>query len=120
MPWKLILFVLCLVIFAVFSVANAGNTCDISFIFAKYENVQIVIALVVSFTLGVLVTLPFVVIGRSKAAKKSSAQKPADAKLSHAEKKAAKKNGAGFEASDDASVDETLGQKSPRGKISLR
>jgi hypothetical protein len=86
---KLILFVVCLVVFAAFSVMNANNKCDINFIFKKFEEVNIVIALVFSFTLGVLFTLPIALAGRARAAKRAE-EKTTNAKMTRAEKKAAK------------------------------
>ena len=125
MPWRLIFFVLCLVLFAVFSVLNAGNICTINYGLGKTE-VAVVIALVVSFTAGVLITLPFVFLRRAKAAQKSEQAKPA--KLTRAEKKAAKQRGAKKDADvpelhtadDDDLIKEKLGMESPRGKISLK
>jgi uncharacterized integral membrane protein len=124
MPWRLILFVLCLVLFAVFSVLNAGSRCTINYVIGKVE-VDVVIALVVSFTAGVLVTLPFVFLRRIKAAKKSEQAKPA--KLSRAEKQAAKRARSKHDedvpelhAADDDLIKEKLGVESPRGKISLK
>jgi uncharacterized integral membrane protein len=128
MPWRLLSFIICLVVFAIFSAVNATNTCNI-WIVKTYENVPIVIALVISFALGALVTLPFAVAGRSKRAKKDAPESGA-AKLTAAEKKAAKaaqkasaKKGGSFPDIDpeaDELIRQKLGQESPRGKFSLK
>jgi hypothetical protein len=115
---KLILFVVCLVVFAAFSVMNANNKCDINFIFKKFEEVNIVIALVISFTLGVLFTLPIAFTGRARAAKR--AEEKSARKMTRAEKKSENRtqswNGpAESDAESDSLIKEKLGMESPRG-----
>jgi uncharacterized integral membrane protein len=127
MPWRLILFIVCLVVFAVFSVANAGNICTISFIVGKTD-VPVVIALVIAFALGVFVTAPLAFIGRSKTIKKAVEAKTAavsgqPAKEQKVSKKAKKNVPASseavpeFESAEDAFIREKTGQESPRGKF---
>ena len=41
MPWKLIFFILCLIIAAVFTGLNLGNSCDINFGFSRLEKVPV-------------------------------------------------------------------------------
>jgi uncharacterized integral membrane protein len=128
MPWRLLFFIICLVVFAIFSAVNATNTCNI-WIIKTYQDVPVVIALVISFALGAIVTLPFAVAGRSKRAKKDADASEA-AKLTPAQKKAAKlaqkasaKKGGSFPDIDpeaDELIRQKLGQESPRGKISLK
>lgn len=66
MPWKLIFFILCLIIAAVFTGLNLGNSCDISFGFSRLEKVPVFLTILFSFSAGILITLPFVFIGRRK------------------------------------------------------
>lgn len=66
MPWKLIFFILCLIIAAVFTGLNLGNSCDINFGFSRLEKVPVFLTILFSFAAGILITLPFVFIGRHK------------------------------------------------------
>ncbi|MBE6351114.1 MAG: hypothetical protein E7062_10275 [Spirochaetaceae bacterium] len=59
MPWKLIFFIIFLVIATVFIGYNLDNRCNISFVFFQLENIPIFISLAGAFTLGILVVLPF-------------------------------------------------------------
>lgn len=73
MPWKLVGFIICLVLGTCFAGFNLGNSCNISFGFKTFENVPIFFSLIVAFALGVIVTLPFTVI-KKKSAKDKKAQ----------------------------------------------
>ena len=73
MPWKLVGFIICLVLGTCFAGFNLGNSCNISFGFKTFENVPIFFSLIVAFALGVMVTLPFTVI-KKKSAKDRKAQ----------------------------------------------
>lgn len=92
MPWKLVGFIVCLVLGTCFAGFNLGNSCNISFGFKTFENVPIFFSLIVAFALGVIVTLPFTVI-RKKSAKDRKAQieQKAMKKLQKAQAKAAQK-----------------------------
>ena len=59
MPFKLILFILLLVIAAVFTGLNLENACDINFGFRRFEQVPVFLTILFSFLAGVLMTLPF-------------------------------------------------------------
>ena len=89
MPWKLVGFIICLVLGTCFAGFNLGNSCNISFGFKTFENVPIFFSLIVAFALGVMVTLPFTVI-KKKSAKDRKAQAQ-EAKAAKKEAKAAKK-----------------------------
>ncbi|MDR1786601.1 MAG: hypothetical protein LBR23_09120 [Spirochaetaceae bacterium] len=85
MPWRLLFFIICMVIFAVFAAANGKPVDEINLIFHTFKNVPLFAGLIVSFALGVIITLPFALFGRAKKARKGDS-----AKLTRAEKKAAK------------------------------
>lgn len=95
MPWKLVGFIICLVLGTCFAGFNLGNSCNISFGFKTFENVPIFFSLIVAFALGVMVTLPFTVIKKKSAKdRKAQAEERAMKKLQKAqaqEAKAAKK-----------------------------
>lgn len=73
MPWKLVGFIICLILGTCFAGFNLENKCDISFGFTSFQNVPIFFSLIIAFSLGVLVTLPFTVI-KKKSAKDKKAQ----------------------------------------------
>lgn len=113
---KLILFVVFLIIFAVFAAFNTQQV-EINYLLGK-GNVALVVALVISFTLGVLVTLPIVLFGRARSAKRAE-QKVTDTKAARGGKKAGK--GADESGSSDAGGEnENPDTESSRGKISLK
>lgn len=70
MPIKLILILILVVLVAVLTGFNLSNVCTIWF-FHTFTNIPVFAALLVSFILGVLVTLPFT-IGKGKKLDKSS------------------------------------------------
>lgn len=59
MPWKLISFIICIVLVTVFIGFNLDNRCNISFGFFQLEGVPIFFSLMAAFVLGVVVVLPF-------------------------------------------------------------
>ncbi|MFI3257577.1 MAG: hypothetical protein R3Y36_04695 [Spirochaetales bacterium] len=71
MPWKLVLFLLCLVAATFFIGFNLENTCTISFGFTTFENVPVFFTVFISFMLGSIVILPFMIRPRRPQAKKS-------------------------------------------------
>ena len=60
MPWRLIVFIVIFAIFLVFISFNLDNKCDISFGFAKIEQVPVFITIFSSFILGVFCSLPLI------------------------------------------------------------
>ena len=81
MPWKLVGFIVCLVLGTCFAGFNLKNSCSISLGLHTVGNIPIFLRLIIAFACGVVVTLPFTVI------KKKSAKE----KQALAEKKALKK-----------------------------
>ena len=73
MPWKLVGFIICLILGTCFAGFNLENSCNISFGFKTFQNVPIFFSLIVAFSCGVLVTLPFTVI-KKKSAKEKKVQ----------------------------------------------
>ena len=61
MPWKLILFVIVIVLVAIFVGVNHANVCNISFIFTELQNVPVYLTILVSFVVGMLIMLPFTI-----------------------------------------------------------
>ena len=72
MPWKLVGFIVCLVLGTCFAGFNLGNSCNISFGFHTFENIPIFFSLIIAFACGVVVTLPFTII-KKKTAKERQA-----------------------------------------------
>ncbi len=60
MPWKLIGFVILLVIVAVFATLNLSNRVDISLGVYTFTQVPVFLALLLAFLAGVLVMVPYV------------------------------------------------------------
>ena len=79
MPWKLILFVVVIVLVAIFVGVNHANVCNISFIFTEFQNVPVYVTILVSFIVGMLIMLPFT-IGkkRGKASRQPRGENMAD------------------------------------------
>lgn len=72
MPWKLVGFIVCLVLGTCFAGFNLGNSCNISFGFHTFENIPIFFSLIIAFACGVVVTLPFTVIKKKSAKEKQA------------------------------------------------
>jgi hypothetical protein len=69
MPGRLIIFIFILAIILFFIGFNLDNRCDIGFGFAKLENIPVFFPIFVSFALGLLCSLPFIIknkIGRKR------------------------------------------------------
>ncbi len=64
MPWRLIIFLLCLLLVLVFAGFNMNNSSNISFGFYELKDVPVFVSLLFSFIIGVLFALPFIFIGR--------------------------------------------------------
>jgi len=58
MPWRLIVFLLSLIVVLVFAGFNMNNSSNISFGFHELTDVPIFVSLLFSFILGVLFALP--------------------------------------------------------------
>jgi uncharacterized integral membrane protein len=61
MPWKLIIFILIFIVLLAFITFNLDNKCDISFGFAKIAQAPVFLTVFMSFILGFLSTLPFII-----------------------------------------------------------
>jgi uncharacterized integral membrane protein len=61
MPWKMLFFVVFLVLMAVFIGFNIENTCNISIVFYTFHDVPIFMSLIFAFAIGVLVMVPFTI-----------------------------------------------------------
>lgn len=72
MPWKLVGFIICLILGTCFAGFNLENSCNISFGFKTFQNVPIFFSLIVAFAIGVIVTLPFTVIKKKSAKDKKA------------------------------------------------
>ena len=59
MPWKLILFILSVVLVTIFIGFNLENTCDVSFGFYTFQKVPIFMSILLAFAAGVFIMLPF-------------------------------------------------------------
>ena len=91
MPWKLVGFIICLILGTCFAGFNLENSCNISFGFKTFQNVPIFFSLIVAFALGVIVTLPFTVIKKKSAKdRKAQAEERAMKKLQKAQAQEAK------------------------------
>ncbi|MBR2363471.1 MAG: hypothetical protein IKA80_12640 [Spirochaetaceae bacterium] len=91
MPWKLVGFIICLILGTCFAGFNLENSCNISFGFKTFQNVPIFFSLIVAFALGVIVTLPFTVIKKKSAKdRKVQAEERAMKKLQKAQAQEAK------------------------------
>ncbi len=58
-PWKLILFLILLLIFVLFAGFNIKNVSDINLGFTTIEDVPIFISLFIAFLIGSFIVLPF-------------------------------------------------------------
>ena len=65
MPWKLILFILSVVLVTIFIGFNLTNACDVSLGVYTFKNVPIFMSILLAFALGVFIMLPFT-FGHSK------------------------------------------------------
>ena len=68
MPGRLILFIFIFAVILFFIGFNLDNKCNIEFGFTKLENIPVFFPIFVSFALGLLCSLPFII--KSKIGKK--------------------------------------------------
>ena len=66
MPWRLIVFILIFAVVLAFITFNLGHKCDISFGFITFEAVPVFLTVFISFMLGLLSTLPFIITAGKK------------------------------------------------------
>lgn len=91
MPWRLIVFIIIFAILLAFITLNLGNKCDIDFGFAKIEQAPVFLTVFMSFILGFLSTLPFIVTAGRKRVKAIKEKRAAFA-LKREEEKGAEKD----------------------------
>jgi uncharacterized integral membrane protein len=77
MPWRLIVFILIFIILLAFITFNLENKCDISFGFAKIAQAPVFLTVFMSFILGFLSTLPFIITAGRKRVKAEKEKRPA-------------------------------------------
>ena len=119
MPWKLVGFIVCLVLGTCFAGFNLGNRCSISFGFHTFENVPIFLSLIVAFALGVVVTLPFTVIRKKSAKeKKELVEQKALKKIQRDQDKAAR--AAKKEAAAQAKAEKAAAQEARQAEKEAR
>lgn len=83
MPWRLMLLILCISLALCFVGFNLQNTCTIAF-FSKPFIVPSFMALFVAFLSGIIITIPFYLLGKkkNKPEKKVQTKKPGKEKES--------------------------------------
>lgn len=74
MPWKTIgsIFILILIILFISFNLGEGFTTNVSLVFTTFENIPVFLVVLISFTLGVLVTLPIAIFARKNKKCKNS------------------------------------------------
>jgi uncharacterized integral membrane protein len=73
MPKKLILFIVIFAVVLLFVAFNLTNKCDISFGFTKIKDAPVFLTVFVSFFLGMLCALPFII---SAGLRKKNTERP--------------------------------------------
>jgi len=66
MPWRLVVFILIFAVFLAFITFNLENKCDISFGLFTIRQVSVFLTVFISFFLGMLCTLPFLLFSIKK------------------------------------------------------
>lgn len=88
MPWKMIGFILILVLVALFASLNLTNRSDINLGFYVFKEVPIFLSLLIAFLAGAVITIPFTfrASARKKKAKKEKLEKKKKKKPAEAPK----------------------------------
>jgi uncharacterized integral membrane protein len=76
MPWRLIVFILIFIVLLAFITFNLENKCDISFGFAIIAQAPVFLTVFMSFILGFLSTLPFIITAGRKRVKAEKKKRP--------------------------------------------
>ena len=66
MSWTLVYFLFVVLLFAIFSMVNLKNTCNISFLFYEFKDIPVYTAAMFSFITGTFLSLPFFIRRRRK------------------------------------------------------
>lgn len=61
MPWKLVVFLISLVLAAFFIGFNLDNRCDVSLVLYTFKDVPIFVSLLFAFVAGALAVIPFLI-----------------------------------------------------------
>ena len=75
MPWKLIAFLIILVLVTFFIGFNLDNRCDVSLIFYTFRDVPVYIGLLFAYACGAITLIPFFIVAHSKSGKKAALAK---------------------------------------------
>ena len=70
MPWRLIIMIIVVAVFLVFITFNLDNRCEINFFGAKIPEVPVFITIFISFVIGLLSSIPLVLLILRKYRKK--------------------------------------------------
>lgn len=77
MPWRLLVLIVVFGILLGFIGFNLNNTCDLSLGFKVFEGVPVYLTVFASFMLGMVSSLPFLILGSlKKKMKKEKTPKP--------------------------------------------
>jgi hypothetical protein len=60
MSWRLIAFIIIFAVFMAFTMLNIENRCDITFGFSKFTEVPVFFTVFISFFLGFISAVPFI------------------------------------------------------------
>lgn len=114
---NLISIIVGIVFIAFFAGFNLDNKCDVSLVFYTFRQIPVFFTILVSFAVGMLCSLPFALVHRTK---KSKAQKEPKIKKNSAEKKNPEKNekaekpeSAGTSGEKLSGADEISSQQNP-------
>lgn len=66
MPGKVVYFLCIVLAFAVFSISNLNNSCNVSFIFYTFKDMPVYLHTLFSFVVGCIITLPFFIRTKKK------------------------------------------------------
>jgi len=66
MSWTLVYFLFVVLLFAIFSMVNLKNTCNISFLFYEFKDIPVYTAAMFSFITGTFLSLPFFIHRRRR------------------------------------------------------
>ena len=87
MPWTLVYFLFIVLLFALFSIFNLKNTCNISFLIYEFKDIPVYTAAMFSFILGTILSLPFFIKRKNKSQSKNMAMEGIDPVELKSEKK---------------------------------
>lgn len=90
---RLIVTIACLVLITFFAGFNLDNKCNINLLFKNFENVPVFFTIMISFVLGIICTLPSVIMAKfPKKKNKKDSKNPENSKINGFNKKSLIKN----------------------------